>query len=79
MPIFYMHLFNDTQVTHDDTGRDFSSDEIALSEAARAIAGVLADELMHKPSPITLRLTVERADGSHAGTLEVVARVDRAG
>lgn len=78
MPRYYTHLYNDVGDQHDDTGREFASEDEAFEEAAKTAAGVLADEMGSLRSRFTLRLEVERADGSPAGTVEVVARMDRA-
>lgn len=77
MPRFYTDFFNNTYEERDRIGREFESEDAAFAEAGRAAAGVLGDDLGSLRSPISIRLELRRDDGTHAGQVEVDARVRR--
>ena len=75
MPLFYTHLENSHGLQPDETGRDFPDDQHAVRDAAHTAGAILSDELAAESEAVSIRLMVERADGTMVAAINVRGRV----
>lgn len=69
MPRFYIHLENGEGLLEDEVGRDCADEEAARKEAVCAGADIIADELKHGLSSVTVTLVIE--DQNHVRLMQV--------
>ena len=75
MPLFFLHVLNDTAFTPDDEGQAFTSLAAACEEARRTIGEIMAQDVTGGLNTVHLTIMIDDEAGNRVANIKAVTHL----